>query len=288
VYSSPYPDRWEQIAFGLIGSASCLTLAILRGVLFNVRPSVWTVAALFGAAGFASLAVVSPERRDRFLRAEAVGAVAGPVFLVEILKHRIHAGASVTIPLLAFAGGWLAAIALANARDAYRRRVALRDRLASAGGFDDPLVAQELARYLSNKPEVAGQRTAAWSVRMANAFKREVRGLATAKALRRFAAALDQAIVDWGPPPQAPALRPYSEASRAAALAARDEYLAAAADLEHGMTFHWRERFAPAHRELNERGREWLYAVRLLAKAHDVRLPRWFCQLECRYAKASS
>ena len=279
VRTSAYPDRWDLLAMSCLGTIGALTVGIWRGILYGLPPEVWALEAAALALG-----VAAATRRKRTGWNDAVFGL--PLVALESLRHTLHLGPGLTAAAFFFGGGWLAARTLTNIADGASGRRRVIDVMQASGGLLADGSAIDLRRYLAEAPALNRRAAAAGNMlrQARRALGRDPR--IAAAHFRQYAAAVDALVADRKAASGPATLQPLAHASNTVLAGLGSEARGAAADLELGADVEF-ARFKPLLRESLAVSRDWLYGVRLVARHHRIRLPRWFCVLECRLAQTA-
>jgi hypothetical protein len=261
-----------------VGTLGAAMIGVWRGVLYRFPTGVWTLEI---AALLVGLAAGTTRLRFRY---EWLFLVA--IVLTEAARRPLELPPELTAALFLFGAGWGATRTLSDASTSARRRRRVLDALRAGSGFSDPAVRPYLERHFAVAP-VLHQRAAA-AGKLLRGARRALRhdSRLAASELRAFAAALDALFAECDAVPDPPALAWLAQANNDAGLVRISEAAARAAEeLERGCSVDLGARLRPLQRDATSASRDWLFALRVLARHHGVQLPRWFCKLECRLAQ---
>lgn len=284
VSTTPYPNGLAQVIMFVLGTFGASTVGIWRGLIYDLSPGAWIMAAVSGGLGMALTALAG---RGSERQKVAGGAIIAVAFLLEVFRRRLGLGANVTVPLILLGAGSFLVAGGRITREVISRRFRTRRLLEQP--LRDPSIAAQLDAYFAVTARLDG-RLRPFQQELRRALRNVSRKPGAswqraASALRAFAAALADYLDAMRSVPTLECLEEMARESREASELLHRECLNVARSLESGERPELTA-LRRADRRVLEAERTWHYAVGTLAARHRVSVPRWFLKLNCELAKA--
>jgi hypothetical protein len=268
----------------VLGTQGAFTVGIWRGLIYDLSAEGWIVAALAALLGIALTVFAARAKQSQKV---VVGIVLAAVFFLEIFRRRLGLDAETTVPLILLGAGSFLVTTVRVTHELVTRKRRVQRLLQDALG--NPSVAGQLDAYFAASGRLHG-RLDPVKKELRRAFRKLSRRPGpswqrAASALTAFAQALADYTEARASLPRLEGLDGLDREGRDAAEALRRESLNAARSFEAGERPD-PEAWNAANRRALEVGREWQYAVGVLAARHRVSVPRWFLKVNCELAKA--
>jgi len=282
---SPFPKGTAaaNVVTGLLGGL----IGVWRCELYDFGRTGWAVALLAGVAGLLAPLALPTEWRVRLLAGHRGWLVMLPAFVFLTRIGGIPRPLT-PAPLLFFSGAILGTSAVVLV-GVWRRERTITSALRGSGDLDDPTVRSFLARYFDRMGPL--QREGRERGRTLQRALRRLKGgrpdrtAAAVGALQAEIEFLDRFMAAGAEGPCPASLRPIGAQTHAANERFRAECVQALRSLETEGRLDPRDTFTGGG-DVVGLNRVWHCTMLTLARAHRVRLPKWFCDERCDLARA--